>query len=54
LGCADSLGDFSLCYASGCTRFEKFVKELKLFVQLIVFSFYIRTLKCANFKFFVS
>lgn len=54
MGCADSLCDFSLCYASVCTCLKKFVEKLKLFIQSIVFGFYLCAFKCANFKFFVS
>lgn len=54
LSCADTFCNFSLCNTRCCTGLEKFVEELKLFVQSIIFIFYICSLKCAGFKFFVS
>ena len=52
--CADSLCYFSLCDTCGSTSFEKFVKESELFIQLIIFCFYICPFKGTGFKFFVS
>lgn len=54
LGCTNTLCNFSLCDTCGGASFEKLVKKLKLFVQSIVFGFYVCALKSACFKFFVS
>ncbi len=54
MSCADTFSNFSLRNTRGGTGLEKFVEVLKLFVQSIIFIFYICALKCAGFKFFVS
>lgn len=54
LGSPNTLCNFSLCDPCGNTSLKEFIKELKLFAQLIVFRFHICALKGTSFKFFMS
>ena len=54
LGRADALGNFRLGDSCGGPSLEKFVEELEFFIQLIIFSLYVRALKGVRFQLFMS